>query len=36
MSYCLIFKPASARGNGIHVIHKWNQVPKKRSVIIQK
>nr|XP_026695171.1 tubulin polyglutamylase TTLL4-like isoform X1 [Ciona intestinalis] len=28
--------PASARGIGIRVIHKWNQVPLKKAVIVQK
>ncbi|XP_078259405.1 tubulin monoglutamylase TTLL4 isoform X2 [Rhinoraja longicauda] len=29
-------KPASARGIGIQVIHKWNQIPKKRPLLVQK
>ncbi|XP_028398329.1 tubulin polyglutamylase TTLL4-like isoform X2 [Dendronephthya gigantea] len=28
--------PASARGIGIRVVHKWTQIPKKRPVIVQK
>ncbi|KAK3748193.1 hypothetical protein QZH41_012997 [Actinostola sp. cb2023] len=28
--------PASARGIGIRVIHKWSQIPRKRPVIVQK
>lgn len=32
----LSLQPASARGIGIHVIHKWSQVPIKRSVLVQK
>ncbi|XP_032234544.2 tubulin monoglutamylase TTLL4 isoform X2 [Nematostella vectensis] len=28
--------PASARGIGIRVIHKWTQIPRKRPVIVQK
>lgn len=28
--------PASARGIGIRVIHKWNQIPRKRPVIVQR
>ncbi|XP_071958532.1 tubulin monoglutamylase TTLL4-like [Antedon mediterranea] len=28
--------PASARGIGIKVIHKWTQIPKRRPVIIQR
>ena len=35
LAACL-FQPASARGIGIKVIHKWNQIPKKRSIIVQK
>ena len=29
-------QPASARGIGIRVIHKWNQIPRKRPVIVQR
>lgn len=29
-------QPASARGIGIKVIHKWNQIPRRRPVIVQK
>lgn len=32
----IIKPPASARGCGIKVIHKWNQIPKKRPVVVQK
>ncbi|OPL21094.1 LOW QUALITY PROTEIN: hypothetical protein AM593_10729, partial [Mytilus galloprovincialis] len=32
----IIKPPASARGIGIKVIHKWNQIPRKKSVIVQK
>ncbi|OAF66947.1 Tubulin polyglutamylase ttll-4 [Intoshia linei] len=32
----IIKPPASARGIGIKVVHKWNQIPKKRAVIVQK
>ncbi|XP_074659233.1 uncharacterized protein LOC141911990 isoform X2 [Tubulanus polymorphus] len=32
----IIKPPASARGIGIKVIHKWNQIPKRRPVIVQK
>ncbi|XP_068716224.1 tubulin monoglutamylase TTLL4-like [Montipora foliosa] len=28
--------PASARGIGIRVIHKWTQIPRKRPVIVQR
>ncbi|XP_033108260.1 tubulin polyglutamylase TTLL4-like [Anneissia japonica] len=28
--------PASARGIGIKVIHKWSQIPKRRPVIVQR
>ncbi|XP_035215022.1 tubulin polyglutamylase TTLL4-like [Stegodyphus dumicola] len=34
---CWIIKPpASARGTGVKVIHKWGQVPKNRPVVVQK
>uniref|UniRef100_A0AAY4ATB3 Tubulin tyrosine ligase-like family, member 4 n=1 Tax=Denticeps clupeoides TaxID=299321 RepID=A0AAY4ATB3_9TELE len=29
-------KPASARGIGIQVIHKWSQMPRKRPLLVQK
>uniref|UniRef100_A0A672I209 Tubulin tyrosine ligase-like family, member 4 n=1 Tax=Salarias fasciatus TaxID=181472 RepID=A0A672I209_SALFA len=29
-------KPASARGIGIQVIHKWSQLPRKRPLLVQK
>ncbi|KAK3102681.1 hypothetical protein FSP39_013107 [Pinctada imbricata] len=32
----IIKPPASARGIGIKVIHKWNQIPRKRPVIVQR
>ena len=32
----LKLQPASARGIGIRVIHKWNQIPRKRPVIVQR
>ncbi|KAM9364450.1 tubulin monoglutamylase TTLL4 isoform 2-T3 [Pholidichthys leucotaenia] len=32
----IIKPPASARGNGIQVIHKWSQVPRKRPLLVQK
>lgn len=32
----IIKPPASARGIGIRVVHKWNQIPKRRPVIVQK
>nr|CAB3267356.1 tubulin polyglutamylase TTLL4-like [Phallusia mammillata] len=32
----IIKPPASARGIGIRVIHKWNQVPTKKPVLVQK
>lgn len=32
----IIKPPASARGIGIKVIHKINQIPRKRSIIIQR
>ncbi|XP_063720444.1 uncharacterized protein LOC134846929 isoform X3 [Symsagittifera roscoffensis] len=28
--------PASARGIGIKVINKWNQIPKRRAVLVQR
>lgn len=31
-----LFQPAAARGIGVRVIHKWNQIPKKRPIIVQK
>lgn len=34
---CWIIKPpASARGTGVKVIHKWSQVPKSKPVIVQR
>ncbi|XP_064647782.1 tubulin monoglutamylase TTLL4-like isoform X2 [Lineus longissimus] len=32
----IIKPPASARGIGIKVIHKWQQIPKRRPVIVQR
>ncbi|KAL8567949.1 hypothetical protein ACOMHN_029124 [Nucella lapillus] len=32
----IIKPPASARGIGIKVINKWNQIPRRRPVIVQK
>ncbi|XP_062390965.1 tubulin polyglutamylase TTLL4 isoform X2 [Sardina pilchardus] len=32
----IIKPPASARGIGIQVIHKWNQMPRKRPLLVQK
>ncbi|UYV61550.1 TTLL4 [Cordylochernes scorpioides] len=32
----IIKPPASARGTGIHVIHKWSQIPKKQPVVVQR
>ncbi|KAM3916696.1 tubulin monoglutamylase TTLL4 isoform 2-T2 [Leptodactylus fuscus] len=32
----IIKPPASARGMGIQVIHKWNQLPKKRPLLVQR
>uniref|UniRef100_A0A4W2GL77 Tubulin tyrosine ligase like 4 n=1 Tax=Bos indicus x Bos taurus TaxID=30522 RepID=A0A4W2GL77_BOBOX len=29
-------KPASARGIGIQVIHKWSQLPKRRPLLVQR
>lgn len=29
-------QPASARGIGIQVIHKWSQMPRKRPLLVQK
>ncbi|XP_038076530.1 tubulin polyglutamylase TTLL4-like isoform X2 [Patiria miniata] len=28
--------PASARGIGIRVVHKWNQIPRRKPVIVQR
>ena len=36
ISFLFSFQPASARGIGIKVIHKWNQIPRRRPVIVQK
>ncbi|XP_073979085.1 tubulin polyglutamylase ttll-4-like isoform X2 [Rhodnius prolixus] len=32
----IVKPPASARGTGIKVIHKWNQIPKKIPLIVQR
>ncbi|KAJ8255837.1 hypothetical protein COCON_G00197010 [Conger conger] len=32
----IIKPPASARGNGIQVIHRWSQLPRKRPLLVQK
>ncbi|XP_023160700.2 tubulin polyglutamylase TTLL4 isoform X2 [Drosophila hydei] len=32
----IIKPPASARGAGIRVVHRWGQIPKRRPLIVQK
>ncbi|KAI4503125.1 hypothetical protein M0802_002169 [Mischocyttarus mexicanus] len=32
----IIKPPASARGRGIRVVHRWAQIPKKRPVVVQQ
>ncbi|XP_068994059.1 tubulin monoglutamylase TTLL4-like [Neodiprion pinetum] len=32
----IIKPPASARGTGIRVVHRWCQIPKKKAVIVQQ
>ncbi|KAI5644841.1 tubulin-tyrosine ligase family domain-containing protein [Phthorimaea operculella] len=32
----IIKPPASARGTGIKVVSRWTQIPKKRSVVVQR
>ncbi|XP_023290516.1 tubulin polyglutamylase TTLL4 [Orussus abietinus] len=32
----IIKPPASARGTGIRVVHRWSQIPKKRPLIVQQ
>nr|XP_039267179.1 tubulin polyglutamylase TTLL4-like [Styela clava] len=32
----IIKPPASARGIGIRLVHKWNQIPTKKPVLVQK
>ncbi|KAK5606890.1 Tubulin polyglutamylase ttll4 [Crenichthys baileyi] len=32
----IVKPPASARGIGIQVIHKWSQLPRKRPLLVQK
>ncbi|KAH7985347.1 hypothetical protein HPB49_026473 [Dermacentor silvarum] len=28
--------PASARGAGVHVVHRWDQIPKKQPLVVQR
>jgi len=35
-SIYFFFQPASARGTGIKVVHRWAQIPKKRPLVVQK
>ncbi|XP_021928844.1 tubulin polyglutamylase TTLL4-like isoform X2 [Zootermopsis nevadensis] len=32
----IVKPPASARGTGIKVVHRWAQIPKKRPLVVQK
>ncbi|NXT09380.1 TTLL4 polyglutamylase, partial [Prunella fulvescens] len=32
----IVKPPASARGNGVQVIHKWSQLPKRRPLVVQR
>ncbi|NXN15143.1 TTLL4 polyglutamylase, partial [Indicator maculatus] len=32
----IVKPPASARGTGIQVIHKWSQLPKRRPLLVQR
>lgn len=32
----IVKPPASARGNGVRVVHRWSQIPKKRAVVVQR
>ncbi|XP_014479842.1 PREDICTED: tubulin polyglutamylase TTLL4-like [Dinoponera quadriceps] len=32
----IVKPPASARGTGIRVVHRWSQIPKKRPVVVQQ
>ncbi|XP_066582772.1 tubulin monoglutamylase TTLL4-like [Prorops nasuta] len=32
----IIKPPASARGTGIRVVHRWSQIPKKRALVVQQ
>lgn len=32
----IVKPPASARGTGIKVVHRWSQIPRKRAVIVQQ
>ncbi|XP_059476900.1 tubulin monoglutamylase TTLL4-like isoform X3 [Neocloeon triangulifer] len=32
----IVKPPASARGTGIRVVHKWSQIPKKRPLVVQR
>ncbi|XP_077553749.1 tubulin monoglutamylase TTLL4-like [Haemaphysalis longicornis] len=35
--HCWIIKPpASARGAGVHVVHRWDQIPKKQPLVVQR
>lgn len=35
--HCWIIKPpASARGAGVHVVHRWEQIPKKQPLVVQR
>lgn len=34
--YFFLFQPASARGTGIKVIHRWAHLPKKKSLVVQQ
>lgn len=36
MIHYIILQPASARGIGIKVVHKWCQIPDSSPVIVQK
>ena len=35
-SLWIVKPPAKARGNGIKVISKWNQIPKTRPILVQR
>ncbi|XP_015607158.1 tubulin polyglutamylase TTLL4 isoform X2 [Cephus cinctus] len=32
----IVKPPASSRGTGIRVVHRWSQIPKKRPVVVQQ
>lgn len=34
--FLFVLQPASARGIGIQVIHKWSQLPKRRPLLVQR